>query len=328
MDDDVFIDALDYRFRDAKDIVSRMAQPCSPDEVVERMNEFTSFTPDIESAGERWRIALPDTGLSLGLHQGDCLKVMRDLRDQSVDLILADLPYGTCGGKSKSGRNIDIPLNLEALWAEYRRIIKPLGNIVLFGSQPFSTDLIIGCREWFKYNLVWQKDKATGFNHSRNKPMKDFEDILIFTPAYTTHARQAGQSGTTANRATYNPWRAREVVAVNNPNRNRNCSYQRNVKAYPGRHRYSALKDCPRMVLNYPVERERFHTYQKPVALLDDLIRMYSNPGELVLDNCAGSGSTAIAAEGAGRQWIAIEQDPHYYEVAKARIMGDGAVAA
>lgn len=264
------------------------------------------------------------------LHHGDCLELMKAIPDQSVDLVLCDPPYGTCGARSKSGRDIDIRIDLQALWKEYRRIIKPTGNILLFGSQPFSTDLANAARDWFKYSNIWRKDKPTGADHARNKPLKDFEEILLFTPGKIGHARKPDgpKIGTTANRATYNPWRAKEVLKVNNPRRNVRATYQKKNRVYPDRNTRMGLIECPRSTLEYPKERVPAggNPYRKPVALLDDLIRMYSNAGDVVLDNCAGSGSTAVAAIGAGRQWIAIEQNDDCFAEAAGRI--DQALAA
>lgn len=297
------------------------------------MMDFVAETEDVEAVGASWRLVattptLPpanDNRPALALntiHHGDCLALMRDIPDQSVALVLCDLPYGTCGAKSAAGHPIDIPLDLEALWREYRRIVTPTGNIVLFGSQPFSTDLIVSARDLHKYSNIWKKDKPTGHDHARNKPLKNYEEVLVFSPANVAHARKPGKrrSGTTLTRATFNPWKAKEVIKRNNPLSNGRSRYAPNIKAYEGRHTYLGLEDCPRMVLEYAKERGGRHPYQKPQVLLDDLIRMYSNAGEIVLDNCAGSGATAVAAIRAERQWIAIEQASDIYEDAAAWI--------
>lgn len=345
IEDEHFIAALSQAFRTHKTIQARMnaaGYPTTLEIICERMNEFVEFGGGtIEKRGKSWRIgptgeeivsarvittpALdPEfTPLAINtLHHGDCLELMKRIPDHSVDLILNDPPFGTCKVKTK-GNPIDIPLDTEALWTEYRRILKPRGNILLFGTGRFTVELINGSFDWYKYSLVWDKTRPTGGNHGRNKPMRDFEDIAVFTPACTAHARKEGgrKSGTTENRATYNPWRAKEVLKRNNPRRNSGAQYQANQRAYEGDHMYLGLEDCPRMIMRYEKERgPSQHPYQKPVALLDDLIRLYSNAGEVVLDNCAGSGSTAVAAIGAGRKWIAIEKDDHWFEFAKARI--------
>lgn len=329
--DDFFLDALDTEWRTAHEIADDMrlfGTPATLNEVRSRMTEFASYDI-IEADGDAWRMPLPQTpcpandneaGLKLNmLHHGDCLKLMKSIPDGSVNLLLCDLPYGTCGGRV-DGRNIDVPIDLKAFWVEARRILAPHGNVLMFGSQPFTTDLINANREWFKFAMVWRKDKPSGFNHARNKPMKDHEDILWFSPGYTAHARRPGQAGTTENRATYNPWRASEIEKTNNPNRCLNNRYTKDTKRYTGRHVYKGLKNCPRSVLEYAKERGGFHPYQKPVALLDDLIRMFSNPGDLVLDPTAGSGATAIAASKASRDWIAIEQDVGVFQRARERI--------
>lgn len=331
IDDNAFLDALDFEWRTAREIASDMKMfgtRVSLAQIRERMAEFVTYEC-VEVSGDTWRIAttpMPTPandnapGLKLNmLHHCDCLKLMKSIPDGSVNLILCDLPYGTCGGQI-DGRNIDIPIDLEAFWVEARRILAPQGNVLMFGSQPFTTDLINSNREWFRYAMVWQKDKPSGYNHARNKPLKDHEDILWFSPGFTAHQRQDGKAGTTSNRATYNPWRATEVEKVNNPKRCPNNRFTKDTKRYAGRHTYLGLTNCPRSVFYYPKERGGIHPYQKPLALLDDLIRQFSNPGDVVLDPTAGGGSTAIAAAGAGRQWIAIEKDEGVVVRARMRI--------
>lgn len=338
--------------------------PASLPTIAKRMKEFVRYTDAVEAMGAAWRLVAANDDLPPSppvplndiaprnrkarraakvvetikaspandnpaplafntLHHGDCLELMKAIPDKSVNLILCDPPYGSCGARV-NGKNIDIPLDLEALWKEYRRIIKPNGNILLFGSQPFTTDMINAARSWFKYNIIWSKTHATGHPHARNKPLKDYEDIMVFSPAAVGHASKEGVKlkNASVNRATFNPWKAVEVLKRNNPKRNKNAKYAANIKAYEGVHYYWGLENCPTMVLEYEKVRSRnnLHPYAKPIPLLDDLIRMYSNAGEIVLDNCAGSGATAVAAIGADRQWIGIEQNEDCFADAKARI--------
>jgi DNA modification methylase len=246
------------------------------------------------------------------LHHGDCLEIMKSIPDGSVDLILADLPYAT------TGLEIDKAIPLNELWAEYRRVIrKPTGNIVLFGSQPFTTDLISAARDIFRYATVWEKNRSTGFQHAASKPLKQHEDILLFSYGVNISAKR------TAKRATYNPQgvipikrKAQGVKPVN---------YLKNaVCGYAEGHEFVGLSNCPTDILRFPkdgvAKGEIVHPFAKPVALLEYLIRTYSNPGDLVLDNTMGSGSTCIAAMGTGRKSIGIEQDEHWFCYARERV--------
>lgn len=247
------------------------------------------------------------------LHHGDCLEIMKSIPDGSVDLILADLPYAT------TGLDIDKAIPLNELWAEYRRVIrKPTGNIVLFGSQPFTTDLVSAARDIFRYATVWEKNRSTGFQHAAAKPLKKHEDILLFSYGVNISAKRAEKQ-----RATYNPQgvipmkrKAKGVKPVN---------YLKNaVCGHPEGHEYIGLSNCPIDVLRFPkdgvAKGEIVHPFAKPVALLEYLIRTYSNPGELVLDNTMGSGSTCIAAMGTGRKSIGIEQDENWFCYARERV--------
>ncbi|MGA1798696.1 DNA methyltransferase [Sphingomonas sp. 4RDLI-65] len=348
IEDEHFVAALSEAFRTFKTIQTHMnaaGYPTTTNIICKRMNEFVEMFPEvIEKRGKSWRIVptgqeivpapvlttpaiVPDfKPLAINtVHHGDCMTLMKRIPDQSVNLILVDPPYGTTRCSS-NGRKIDVPLKTLSLWEQYFRILAPGGNIVMFGSQPFSLDMMIAGRKWFKYSNIWMKENPTGMNHVRNKPMKDYEDIMVFSPGNTAHAATEHKkgSGFTKNRATYNPWRATEVVAKNRSKHTDTIVYLGQATDYADGREYPGLENCPRMVFHCPKDKapkgEKAHPFAKPVALLDDLIRLYSNEGEIVLDNCAGSGSTAVAAIGAGRQWIAIEKDDHWFEFAKARI--------
>jgi site-specific DNA-methyltransferase (adenine-specific) len=246
------------------------------------------------------------------LHHGDCLEVMRTLADDSVDLILADLPYGT------THLSIDERLNLDELWSEYRRILrKPHGNIVLFASQPFTTVLINAAPDIFRYSLVWHKNSSTGFQHAGSKPLKKHEDILVFSYGVNISGKR------TKRRATYNDQQA--VPIVRKAKGRTNVTYlKKAIRGYPAGHEYIGMKGCQTSILHFPKDSattgEQVHPFAKPVALLDHLIRTYSHPGEVVLDNTMGSGSTCIAAMNAGRQSIGVEKNDDWYRVAVRRI--------
>lgn len=237
---------------------------------------------------------------------------MKTLPDNSVDLILADLPYGT------TGLDIDRPIPLSELWVEYRRILrKPHGNIVLFGSQPFTSKLVNSADDIFRHALVWEKNKATGFQHASAKPMKRHEDILVFSFGVNISERR------TARRATYNPQGVVEVTkkaqGVSNV-----AFLAKAIRGHEKGTEFEGLTNCPDTILRFPKDKrlkgEVVHPFAKPLALLEYLIRTYSNEGEVVLDNTMGSGSTGVAALNTGRRFIGIEKDQKWFEVARGRI--------
>lgn len=260
--------------------------------------------------------ACPDATPSVGslrphLRHGDCLELMKSIPEGSVDLILADLPYGTTRLK------IDQRLSLDELWTEYRRIIKPTGNIVLFGSQPFSSLLVSSAPDLFRYAMVWEKNKPTGHQHANDKPLKWHEDILVFSPGVNISAKRS------ARRATYNPQGAIQVVRKGRGLTKVN--YLGNaVRGSEEGEEFLGITNCPKDILTFPKDcvgkGEKAHPFTKPVPLLEYLIRTFSNPGEVVLDNTMGSGSTCIAAMNTGRRSIGIELDKEWFEFAAARV--------
>lgn len=244
------------------------------------------------------------------LVHGDCLKLMSKIPNNSVDLILCDLPYGT------TACAWDTIIPFDVLWKHYERILTNNGTAVLFGSQPFSSYLIVSNTNLFKYSLVWKKDRATGHVHSKNKPMKIHEDILIFSKGTTVHENQS------ANRMTYNP---QGLVKLDKPQIRRksmdNCDA---VISTRKSHRVTEREytNYPISVLEFgrPPDKKRFHPTQKPVELLEYLIKTYSNENDIVLDNTMGSGSTGVAALKTGRKFIGIEKESKYYDIACNRI--------
>lgn len=238
---------------------------------------------------------------------GDCLELMRFIPDGSVDMILCDLPYGTTACKW------DTIIPFEPLWREYWRIAKPNAAIVLTASQPFTTQLIASQIDRFKYCWIWYKSKATGHIHAKNKPMKAHEDVCVFSRGTTIHVNQS------ENRMVYNPQRLtkkpiptiRKKGGSSDSVMSKRKSHRDTVQEFTG---------YPHSVIEVASEGRTVHPTQKPVALFEYLIRTYTNPGETVLDNCAGSGTTAIAAERTGRKWVCIEKEPSYYMGAIGRV--------
>jgi site-specific DNA-methyltransferase (adenine-specific) len=243
------------------------------------------------------------------LWHGDCLELMADIPDGSVDMVLADPPYGTTACKW------DSIIPLEPMWEHLRRIIKPNGAIVMTASQPFTTTLIASNMKMFKYCWVWIKNRPTGAQHARNKPMSKYEDIAVFSRGSMGHKSLLG-----ACRMQYNP---QSVVDTGK-------TKVVKEKGFHGRHigkrpnqvgrKYRVYTGFPSNVLYFAKEESHFHPTQKPVALMEYMIRTYTNPGELVLDFVMGSGTTGVACVNTGRKFIGIELDKNYYEIACKRI--------
>ena len=236
------------------------------------------------------------------LIHGDCLAEMATIVDKSVDMILCDLPYGTTACKW------DSVIPFEPLWAQYKRVIKDRGAIVLFGSQPFTTKLISSCIDLFKYELIWEKSKASNFVHARRMPLKAHENLSVFGFSVPYYPQM------------------RKGEPYNRGKRSEKHSVQDVMNRIPNYHTHEIVNETgdrfPRSVMYFvTAESEgKFHPTQKPVPLLEYLIRTYTLEGETVLDNCMGSGSTGIACLNTGRNFIGIEKDDKYFAVASERI--------
>lgn len=232
------------------------------------------------------------------LLNGDCLKLMKGIPDGSVDLILCDLPYGT------TDCSWDTVLPFDQLWAEYNRILKHDGAAVLFAAQPFTTQLIQSNRKNFRYCWYWLKNQPTGFTFARYQPMRKIEDICVF---YRKHG-------------TYNP-QGLQVVRNAKPIRKRRPQRDGIYQMDTLMHEYTPqFKNYPKNVLQFDSERG-LHPTQKPVPLLEYLVKTYTNEGDTVLDNCMGSGSTGVAVKRVGgRHFIGIEQNKVYFDIAQQRI--------
>lgn len=238
---------------------------------------------------------------------GDCMELMRSIPDSSVDMILCDLPYG-----AEIGSRWDIRLPFDKLWMEYRRIIRDRCAIVLFGKEPFSSELRLSCLDWFKYDWVWCKNCPTGFVNAKNKPMNKHEMISVFS------------SGKTANLNKHNMYYHPQGLTpcsrmVSNRNKmGRDATYAR--PSTVGRVHLQEQTGYPDTVLNFSRPARAVHPTQKPVELLEYLIRTYTDDGGTVMDNCMGSGSTGVACVNTGRRFIGMEMDDHYYGVAVSRV--------
>lgn len=262
------------------------------------------------------------------LYQGDCLVEMKNIADGSVDLILCDLPYGTTdrSGVSKKGSNRvlnwDTVIPLDELWEQYQRVLKPTGAVVLTADQPFTSQLVMSNLEWFKYEWIWKKKKTTGFLHANARPMKETEDILVFSPLGAS-----GCSKKANKNMTYNPQGLIEknVKKKNNAQRLGKFLHQpehmgKGNKLLHETEYEQKYTNYPSEIIEFGLDSDAVHPTQKPVALMEYLIRTYSNEGEVVLDNCMGSGTTGVAAVRTGRQFIGIELDENYFNISKERI--------
>ena len=226
---------------------------------------------------------------------GDCLELMKEIPDKSIDMILCDLPYGTTACKW------DTIIPFEPLWEQYNRIIKDNGAILLFGSEPFSTLLRYSNLKMFKYDWIWEKEQGANFMLCKYQPYKVHEIISVFSKKKHLYIPQMtigkpyisgkGTSGDITNNVT------------KTQTKNKGTRYPRSIQRF-----------------NTDKGKGSLHPTQKPVDLLEYLIKTYTNPGETVLDNCMGSGSTGVAAMNTGRKFIGIEMDEEYFEIAKQRI--------
>lgn len=236
--------------------------------------------------------------------EGDCLDLMWDLPDHSVDMILCDLPYGTTACKW------DVIIPFPELWMHYKRIIKDNGAIVLTASQPFTSALVMSNPDMFKYSWVWVKEKGTGFAFSKKQPMRRTEDIAVFYKKQPIYDYE-GDKLEKPYRHTL-PTSKSDSGGITTDN-----------LAEDGSRQYAEYTHKTKdNVINFPRDNANKgdHPTQKPVALFEYLIKTYTNEGDLVLDNCAGSGTTGIAARNLKRNFILIEKEPKYVEIINKRL--------
>lgn len=239
------------------------------------------------------------------LSQGDCLELMGDIPDKSVDMVLCDLPYGTTACKW------DVVIPFDQLWTHYKRLLKPEGVAVLFGTEPFSSHLRLSNLKQYKYDWVWDKVTARGHLVAKKRPMQQTEYISVFggtkyypqmvkrppdkievrkTTEYKRTEIMGGENSGAPKNKVYDEWYPKNIIVQSNAG--------------------SSVKSI--------------HPTQKPVPLLEYLIKTYTQEGEVILDNCMGSGSTGIACINTGRQFIGMEKDETYFELAKERILSHG----
>ena len=230
------------------------------------------------------------------LMQGDCLERMEEIPDGSVDMVLTDPPYGATACKW------DSVIPLEPMWEQLKRVIKPNGAIVMTASQPFTTTLISSNMKMFKYCWVWQKQKPTNFFQVKTQPLKEHEDVVVFCRSKVNYYPQ----GT-------------KPVSIKNGRKNKSSNI---YSKYDGGDYVQKVGNYPRSIQFVPTEgdKNRLHPTQKPVALMEYLIKTYTNEGETVLDFTMGSGTTGVAAKNLNRKFIGIELDQEYFKITQERI--------
>lgn len=242
--------------------------------------------------------------------QGDCLELMKKIKDESIDLILCDLPYGTSACKW------DNVIPFEPMWEEYNRIIKREGSIVLFGSEPFSSALRMSNLDMYKYDWKWEKPNGANFLNFKYQPAKVHEDIMVFGKSATSYSKRGNMI--------YNP-----QMEEGKPY-NQTSGLQRSDNGHVlGSTVRSPIKQVitknegtryPRSIIKFSLDKDKLHPTQKPVALLEYLIKTYTDENAWVLDNCMGSGSTGVAALNTNRNFIGFELNEDYFNIAKERL--------
>lgn len=235
------------------------------------------------------------------IYQGDCLELMQDIPNGSIDMILCDLPF------AQTARNDwDTIIPFDLLWGQYNRIIKDNGAIVLFANGMFTADLMTSNRKMWRYNLIWEKTQPTGFLNAKKMPLRAHEDICVFYKKLPIYNPQKTQGSTRK---------------VSRAEHRITCKETTDYGKY-GLITYDSTERYPRSVLKFSkdVQHSALHPTQKPVALLEYLIRTYTDKYGLVLDNCAGSGSTCIAAMNTNRCFIGMEKDEKFFKTAEIRI--------
>jgi site-specific DNA-methyltransferase (adenine-specific) len=227
----------------------------------------------------------------------DCLEGMKDIPDKSIDMILCDLPYGTTACKW------DTIIPFEPLWEQYERVIKDNGAIVLTSDEPFTSQLINSNIKKFRYKWIWKKSYSTGFMNANKMPLKNIEDVLVFYKKLPT----------------YNPQGLIEVNKKQVRKRDKETTIYNDMGLKEGEY-MQKFTNYPKQVIETTKKEKTYHPTQKPVALFEYLIKTYTNEGETVLDNCAGSFTTAVACDNTNRNWICIEKEEDYCNIGLTRI--------
>lgn len=237
------------------------------------------------------------------LTNADCLDCMKEIGDKSIDMILCDLPYGT------TQHEFDVIIPFKPLWEQYSRVIKDSGAIVLFCQGTFYVDLVNSNRKMFRYDLIWDKQLVSGFLNAKRMPLRQHEQIAVFYKKLPTYNPQFTQG---------QPLHTKGSRYKSKPIKNQNYGVFDAVED----NRAGSTEKYPTSILSFqkPHPSVALHRTEKPVALLEYLIKTYTNEGEIVLDNCMGSGSTGVACINTNRNFIGIEKDANYFNIAQKRI--------
>ena len=238
---------------------------------------------------------------NIQLYQGDCLEIMKTIPDKSIDCIICDLPYGTTSCKW------DIVILFDKLWSEYKRITKSNSAILLFGQEPFSSYLRLSNIDWYRYDIYWEKERLTNINQVKKRVGKTVETISVFYQKQPTYNPQMIKY---EGKPRSNKVKNGKLGKLTDESEKKVFEYNDTGYRYPTQV-WKFQRDCL---------KSNLHPTQKPVALLEELIKTFSNKGEIVLDNCMGSGSTGIACINTNRDFIGIELDENYYKIAENRI--------
>ena len=234
------------------------------------------------------------------IHHGDCLELMQDIPDGSVDMILCDLPYGTTACKW------DAIVPFEPLWEQYERVIKPNGAIVLTASQPFTSALVMSNPNIFRYDITWDKVAVSNPFLANKQPLRSHEDILVFYKKQPTYNKQMREGTRWRRGGAKDKWTTGTLGKSSLHKKGDDTSNLKNPNTV--------------LTISNADKTNRVHPTQKPVALFEYLIKTYTNEGETILDNCIGSGTTAIAALNTGRFFIGIEKEKDYVDIADKRL--------
>ena len=246
--------------------------------------------------------------MDLTLIQGDCIEKMKNIESNSIDLICTDLPYGTTKCKW------DIIIPFEELWSEYIRLIKDTGAIVLFGKEPFSSKLRVSNLDMYKYDWIWVKDTKSNFMQANHQPLNSVELISVFGKGYVREIKDKVMM-------TYNPQfsdgKEYKIPKVSKTTDLFGENHKNGVYKHYDR---DTSKRYPYNIIQFNMDKPKVHPTQKPVALLEYLIKTYTNEGEIVLDSCMGSGTCGVACKNLNRNFIGIEKEEKYYNIAKKRL--------
>lgn len=238
---------------------------------------------------------------NIELLQGDCLELLKDIPDGSIDMILCDLPYGTTQNKW------DTIIPLKPLWEQYRRVIKKNGAIVLFSQQPFTSTLISSNPDWFRYEWIWQKTHPKGHLNAKKMPMRAHENVLVFYKKLPTYNPQK----TTGHK------RKVARTTYTRVDEGKSC-YGKEIRdtLYDSTERYP----LDVQLFSNADQSNKLHPTQKPLSIMEYFVKTYTNAGDTVLDNCMGSGTTGVACVNTGRNFIGMELEPEYFDIATQRI--------